>query len=179
MVSLSFVLRMATIAVIAVKCISLEAQTATSTIQSDSIAVSIAMERAQVQIGQSPKVLLTMKNLTDQPLQVINCPAMKIYVQGENGEPPTTRFERDFTNRLLPGEAPLMCNDMAATVIDPHGSYTRSAELKYFYDLSLPGKYTVHVEVPSAQRNEIVWLRTNTAQFEILASTTVLHKETP
>jgi hypothetical protein len=170
---------LAAIAVFAANCISLDAQRASSAQQSDPIAVSIAIEREHVQAGQSPKVLLTIKNLTDRPLQVIACLPIKIYLQGEKGEPPTTRLKRDFTGRLLPGEAPLMCNDMAATVIDPRGSYIESAQIKDFYDLSLLGKYTVYVEVPSRQMNDIVWLRTNTAEFEILASATAPHGEAP
>ena len=131
--------------------------------------VTITMEKAQVEVGHSPKVLVTMKNVSGRPLHVIHCPTIKVYVQGENGEPPTTRLERDFTNRLLPGEAPLACNDMAAETIDLDDTHKSSVELSYYYDLSQPAKYTVYLEFPSQEENHgFVWLRTKPVQFEIV-----------
>jgi hypothetical protein len=146
-------------------CLCLAAQSVIPAHMSNTVFVTTAMEKERVQVGESPKVFVTIKNLTDHAIYVGGCDSVRFYVQGEKGEPPTTRIERDFTGRLNPGEAPLPCTAVVIQQINPGGSYTSSAELKYFYDLSLPGKYAVYVEVTSPEG----WLRTDPVQFEILA----------
>ena len=150
-------------------CIRLVGQEVIPAHKSNVFYLTIAMEKKQVRVGESPMVLLTIKNLTDGLIRVPGdgcTQGAKVWVQGENGEPPTTLRERDDTGRLLPGEAGLQCTVVAnMRPLDPGESTTRKFLLKYLYDLQVAGKYTVYLEVPSPE----AWLRTDTETFQIVA----------
>ncbi len=163
----------ATAVVFTTGSIGLDAQAVIPAHKSNLMLVTVAMEKKQVHVGESPKVILMIENLSDHAFEVNGCPPERFFVQGEKGEPPTTFIERDDTDRLLPGEAPLMCNDMGGPIVNPGGTQKLSAELKYFYDLTAPGKYSVYVEIPSAEG----WLRTDPVDFEILPADPVAKKE--
>jgi hypothetical protein len=138
--------------------------------KSDTFRLTVAMEKQTLPIGQPPRVLLTTKNLTDHliPAPGDRCGSVvRIWVQGEHGEPPTTLRERDATGRLLPGEGTLQCTLVAdIPPLGPGESTTRTFLLEAFYDLQAPGKYNVYLEVPSPDG----WLRTDTVAFQIVAS---------
>ena len=139
---------------------------------SDALAVSLKMQTEQVQVGQTPWAILTVYNITDQPVIIQN--TMRVYVYGKDGEAPTTLPQRQLTGRLRPGDAPLNYTnnvDFSSIIVWPAGGagdwYDRKFQLAYLYDLSVPGEYTAYAEVmdPSSHR----WLRTKTVTFEMTA----------
>lgn len=173
MTSLSFTARLVFVGLISVCNIFFCARTVSQTTppQSDSIAVNLSIEKEQVAIGQSPWAILTVKNLSNHeiPLHGWMCRA---HVEGEKGEPSTTYVQRAITHRLRPGEADLRGDEYFIPLISPGESYIQKYQLVYLYDLGVPGKYTVYVEVmdPSTQKSSTPkWLRTNTVQFTMQA----------
>ncbi|MFY9644346.1 MAG: hypothetical protein WAK29_04160 [Terriglobales bacterium] len=143
--------------------------------QPESIAVNLSIERKQVAIGQSPWVDLTVENLSDHSI-ALHGRMCRVRVEGEKGEPPTTKVQRQMTDRLRPGEAPLREDENFLPMIWPKDipgdSYTQKWKLDYLYDLSAPGKYTVYAECmdPSTEKSSTPkWLRTNTVQFTMQA----------
>ena len=107
-----------------------------------------------------------MKNVSNDPVTVRK---YRVHVDGKNGEPPTTLVQRDMTDTLRPGEAPLPITlNVGPPIVQPDGSYVLKFDLAYLYDLSAPGVYTVYAEVldPSSHR----WLRTQTAKFEMIST---------
>ncbi len=139
--------------------------------QSDLITVKLSIEKEQVVIGQSPWAILTVRNLSDHEIS-IHDDMYRVHVEREREEPPTTQVQRQITGRLRPGEAPLRTDENFLWTISPGKSDVRKFKLAYFYDLGVPGKYTVYAEVidPSTQKLPTQkWLRTNTVQFTIQA----------
>jgi hypothetical protein len=139
---------------------------------SNALAVSLKMQTEQVQVGQTPWAILTVYNITDQPVIIQN--TMRVYVYGKDGEAPTTLPQRQLTGRLRPGDAPLNTTlnvDTSSIMVWPAGGAgdwcDRKFQLAYLYDLSAPGRYTAHAEVmdPSSHR----WLRTKKVTFEMTA----------
>jgi hypothetical protein len=142
--------------------------------QSDTFAMRIAMEKETLQVGQPPRVRLTIWNLTDlwiaMPGDQCAGQTPRVRIQGEHGEPPTTARERVDTGRQLPGDQPLDCTlnagyPMLSPASTPADTATRTFLLEYLYDLREPGKYTVYIEVPCPEG----WVRSNTVAFQIVA----------
>lgn len=127
------------------------------------------MEKEDVPIGQSPWAILTVKNLTDREIVLHASMYHRLQVEGEKGEPPTTRVQRSITGKLKSGEAPVETNEYVVWSIAPAKSDTHKFELTYFYDLAEPGKYTIYLEVMAPSSHK--WLRTNAAYFEMRAVT--------
>jgi len=173
MTTLSFTTRLVFIGLISAcsTCFCARAVSQTPPPQSDSITVKLSIEKDQVAINQSPRAILTVRNLSDReiPLHDWMC---RVHVEGEKGEPPTTQVQRQNTGRLRPGEAALRGDEYVVPVISPGKSYTLKYQLASLYDLSVPGKYTVYAEVmdPSTQKSSTPkWARTNTVQFTMQA----------
>jgi hypothetical protein len=138
---------------------------------SDALAVSLKMQTEQVQVGQMPWAILTVYNISDQPVTIRDT-MYRVYVYGKDREAPTTLVQRQFTGRLRQGDVPLRSDDMVGPeIVWPEGgagdSFVRKFELTYLYDLSAPGGYTAYAEVmdPSSHR----WLRTKAVTFEMTA----------
>ncbi len=135
----------------------------------DVLAVSLKMQSVQVRIGEMPFAILTIYNTSDQPV-MIRSSMYRVYVYGKDGEAPTTLIQRQITERLRPGDAPLSTtlNADPTTLWPADGagdSCVRKFQLTYLYDLSAPGTYNAHAEVmdPSSHR----WVRTETVTFEM------------
>jgi hypothetical protein len=97
----------------------------------------------------------------------------RAHVEGEKGEAPTTYVQRAITHRLRPGEAELRADEQFLWTISPGESDIHKFKLDYLYDLSVPGKYTVYIEVmdPSTLKSSTQkWLHTNTVQFTMQGS---------
>jgi len=144
-------------------------QAAQPTLNNDALAVSLKMQTEQIQVGQMPWAILTVYNLSEQPV-TIGDSMYRVYVYGKAGEAPTTLVQRQLTGRLRPGDVPLREGpNVGPSTLWPAGgagdSCVRKFELAYLYDLSSPGRYTVHAEVldPSSHR----WLLTKTVTFEM------------
>lgn len=157
---------MAVSASISTESLALHAQAASGPGQ-PAIAVSIALDKERVSVGQSPWAILTVKNLADHDV-VLRDLMIRLHVEDEKGEErPMTRVQRNITHKLLPGEAALPGTGIGPVwVIAPGQSSSHKYELSYFYDISQPGKYKVYIDVvdPSSRKP----LRTNTAKFEML-----------
>jgi hypothetical protein len=165
--SQQFVLRLATVVVIASSGICLGGQTVAPASQTDSITVSMTLDKDHFPAGQSPNVRVTMNNQTDHNIP-FHFDMLLLHIEGLSGEPPTTLNQRMATGKLLPGEAPLRADEYySEDFIPARESITRTIRTRFFYDLSAPGKYTVYVDVRDPVSGK--WLRTNTAQFEIVA----------
>jgi hypothetical protein len=128
------------------------------------IVASIALDKDRAPVGQSPWAILTVKNLTNHDV-VLHDLMIRLHVEDEKGERPMTRVQRNITHKLLPGEAPLPGVGGIWAIASGETS-SHKYELSYFYDLSVPGKYTVYVDVvdPSSRQP----LRTNTVRFEMV-----------
>lgn len=168
-ISKTFALHLAMIWLLAANGPSICGQTPSSPDQPPGIAASIAMDQDHIPTDQLPKepwAVLTVKNLTDHEV-VIHDSMYRAYVEGKDGEPPTTRAQRQMTGRLRPKEAPLRGDEMSPWTIAPGESGVRKFQLAYLYDLTSPGKYKVYAEVvdPTTRKR----LRTNTTTFEMKA----------
>jgi hypothetical protein len=140
--------------------------------QSDSIAVNLSIDKEQVAIGQSPWAILRVRNLSNHEMPIHDW-MYRAHLEGEKDEPPTTKVQRQITGRLRPGEVPLRTDEYVVWTISPGKSDIRKFQLDYLYDLSVPGKYVVYVEVmdPSTLKSSTPkWLRTNTVEFTMQAS---------
>ena len=124
------------------------------------IALSIAISKDHIPVGQKPWVGLTIKNLTHEEIPY---PDDRVYVQGKDGEPPATPWQQQ-RNKLAGGYRPSIL---------PGDSFTMKYDLSAFYDLSKPGKYTVYIEVLAAFHATAWkgdWMRSPMAHFEIVPS---------
>ena len=166
-------LRIAFILTVLFRSIVAPGQATQTASNSNALAVSLKMQTEQVQVGQTPWAILTVYNITDQPVIIQN--TMRVYVYGKDGEAPTTLPQRQLTGRLRPGDAPQNYTnnaDISSIIVWPAGGAgdwcDRMFQLAYLYDLSAPGGYTAYAEVmdPSSHR----WLRTKTVTFEMTAS---------
>ncbi|HWO33343.1 MAG TPA: hypothetical protein VNO32_31480 [Candidatus Acidoferrum sp.] len=174
MTTLSFTTRLAFIGLISACstffCVGAASQTPPP--QSDTITVKLSIDKEQVAIGQSPWAILIVRNLSNHEMPIHGW-MYRVHVEGEKGEPPTTQVQRQMTGRLRPGEAALRGDEFEVPIISPGKSYIHKFKLDYLYALSVPGEYTVYVEVmdPSTQKSSTQkWLRTNTVQFTMQAS---------
>ena len=160
--------------IIGITNVPLHAQSAAPLSQAPSVAVSIALEKDHVLLGKKPRVVVTIKNISQQEICFSTSSSLyRVHVEGEGGEPPKTEMHRHSQGDFRPGdgpdldEGPVVCSDIA-----PGASGRRIYDLATFYDLSVPGKYTVYLEIrdePKGPAGPGVWLRTNTAQFEVQA----------
>ena len=129
---------------------------------SPAIALSIAISKDHIPVGQKPWVWLTIENLTNEELAY---PHDQLYVQGENEEPLATPWQRQRKSGQLIGGG-------SAPLIQPGDSFTMRYDLSAFYDLRKPGKYTVYIEVLAAFHAtgwKGDWMRSSIAHFEIIS----------
>lgn len=165
----NFALRLVTIAVIFTQSIAVDSQISTPPDRSASMVLNFRLEKNRVPVGQSPLAILIVDNLTDHYL-TIGDSTYRVYVEGKNGEAPTTLRQRCWTGKLQPGDAclPITVN-VGPWRIFPSTSDFRKIQLAYLYDLSIPGLYSVYAEVmdPLSQKS----LRTKVIQFEIQSPT--------
>jgi hypothetical protein len=91
----------------------------------------------------------------------------RIYVEGGKGEAPKTSYHRRLRGEFQPGETELAGGGVVLSVSPGESNFSKY-DLTNFYDLSIPGKYSVYLE---ARDESGVRLRTNTLQFEIIPPT--------
>jgi len=168
----------ATLIVTAAMSIAVGAQTGAKpavTSRSATISLDIAVPVKHIPKGQKPWVSLTVRNLGNEE---INYPWDRVYVEGPNGEPPTTLRQRQLTDRLRPGEPTLRMDDYGASRIPPGDSFTMKYDLSALYDFKEPGKYTVYIQVvdslaakAKSRIDNNYWVPSPVATFEIEPST--------
>jgi len=139
-------LRIALILTVVFSGIVAHGQAAQPTPNNDALAAALKMQTEQIQVGQMPWAILTIYNLSDQPVTISDS-MYRVYVYGKDGEAPTTLVQRELTGRLRSGDSPLPRGpDGGSSTVWPAGgagdSCVRKFELGYLYDLSAPGRYT-------------------------------------
>jgi hypothetical protein len=155
--------------------IPLVAQTTPAANQSDSIAISIALDKDHLSIGQVPIALVTIKNISELEVQDVCVPEnpYRVHVEGKDGEPSKTEYYRHMLGDFRPGDGPDQSggSGIGCRRITAGSSITIKYDLTAFYDLSMPGKYSVYIEIcdPSGPKDSSRLLRTKTAYFEIEA----------
>jgi hypothetical protein len=157
----------AVLIVLALGCGLVWSQASTETDQSSLIKVSIAMKVTTVPPGQYPAAILKILNVSKSnnigfTLREWN---YHVHVIGAIGEPPKTEYYRHLVGDSRPGDGPFLGDHSIPQLqVPPGGSDHWGIGLSSYYDLSVPGKYSVYLEV---RDDSGVWLRTNTVQFEI------------
>lgn len=138
---------------IAAICFSVRLKLFAKANQPPPITASTAMESDRVAVGQNPRALLTITDVGNRSWVGFGNPEnYLVHVEGKYGELP---------KRDLKVSSPGIRDDLP-----PGMSRTMKCELSSFYNLSVPGEYTVYFEV---QEEPGVWLRTNTANFAVIA----------
>lgn len=167
----------ATLIVVAARSISLDAQTATraassATSKSANIELGIAFQKKQIPLAQKPWAFLTVKNLGSKEIAY---PFSRVHVEGPKGEPPTTLYQRQLTNRLKPGEPGINLGGYRSPIAPagwPGDTFTAKYDLSAFYDFKEPGKYTVYIEaLDETGMMTDPWVRSPVATFELMALT--------
>ncbi|HWZ50792.1 MAG TPA: hypothetical protein VNW54_04945 [Granulicella sp.] len=135
------------------------------------MAVSLAPEKDRFPVGQKPRVFLAIKNLTELRFEVSTDNPMRVCVKGKDGDPPETDYQRHLHGDFRAGDGPdLLPGPVVRNAILPWYPTILKIDLSAYYDLSVPGTYTVYTEFMDQTRSRVgegSWIRTNTAKFEI------------
>jgi len=170
----TLVLSMTSIAAFAALSIYLHAQTAAPPSQGPSISVGLALAKDHVPAGESPQAVVTMKNISQETKCFRTADSLyRVHVEGKNGGPPETELQRKRQGEVRPGNGPASEEDSSRCMnIAPGDWFHLTYDLGMFYDFRKPGAYTVYLEILDESKDKLgsgVWLRTNTAQFEVQA----------
>ncbi len=154
--------------------VALDAQAATPAIQTPSIAITISLEKSHFHVGEKPHATVLMKNISDHEVDFSTASDhFRVHVEGKDGAPKETEWQRHRHGDYRSGDGPeLMDGPVISRPIVPGAADHQTYDLTKFYDLSLPGKYAVYIEIydPSGpQDGSGLWLRTNSTKFEIEA----------
>ena len=159
--------RVAIGAVMAACVTPLNAQAAPEKAQDKAPAASfqlrLAVDKERASIGQAPKAVMTVYNIGSEVVLEPDADAFRLHVEGPAGEPAKTMWYRQLLREPgLPSLAITLSSPLRQ--IFPGLWVEKGYPLEAYYDLRLPGKYSVFLEVrdPSG-----IWLTTNTAQFEM------------
>jgi hypothetical protein len=155
--------------------IYLGAQSTPAAKQSDSTSLSIDLQKHRFAVGEKPiVVIMTIKNTGQHGMCFSTDPYLyRIHVAMKDSERPKTEFHRHLRGEFRPGDGP----DLAPSPVDcrpiaPRSLDSQKYDLTAFYDLSAPGDYSVYIEIydpQGAKDGSGLWLRTNTAHFEMEA----------
>ena len=126
--------------------------------------MSIALQKDKVPLGESPWAVLTVKNLTEQEIEIRDY-MWQLHVEGKKGELPRTPASEVITKRIEPRVATLRPVLYVPWAIAPGETSVHKYKLAHFFDLNDPGQYKVYMEVMDSSSHK--WLRTNTANFEM------------
>ncbi len=140
--------------------------------QSASVTVNLALENERVQAGEGTVVVFTIENLSDRSISFSTASDLyRVHVSGAGHDPPETEYQRHRRGDYRPGDGPyLVDGPVIASELKSGESVSRKVNLKLFYDLSKPGIYSVYMEIydPAGPIDQSgLWLRTNTAHFEV------------
>jgi len=168
----SLALSVTSIAAFAALSITLHAQAAAPPSQGPSISVSLALANDHVPAGESPQAVVTMKNTSKETKCFHTADSLyRIHVEGKNGGPPETELQRKRQEQVRSGKASAPEEDSTRCMnIAPGDWFHLTYDLGLLYDFREPGTYTVYLEILDESKDKPgsgVWLRTNTAQFEI------------
>lgn len=128
------------------------------------IEISVSAPPAKISAGETPWLIVTVENLTDEEIAYPG--QYRVHIEGPHGEVPTTLLQRQVTHTLKPGEPSLMEGGFQNT-IKPHSSFTMRYDLPKFYELS-PGNYTIFIELEDEIKTsnptirQGLWVRSDT-----------------
>jgi len=159
--------RLALFALVIANAVVIAAQTTASASNKDSITATLTMDQQVIPIGQSPRAILRVTNLTDHELPIFGN-TYRVYVTGEKGDPPTTLAQRRRMGKLKPGETEERGDEYVVWTVLPNELGIKKIQLANLYDLSIPGTFSVYAEVQDPSSHK--WLRTNTVKFTMQAS---------
>ena len=127
--------------------IALDAQTTTPSSKSASISVSVSLQKNRIATDEKPLAILTVKNISDRDVSLrTDMLDYRVHLEGEKGEPSKTSFHRRLRGEFQPGERDLAYGGVIDS-ISPGASEVSKFDLARFYDLKVPGKYAVYIEV--------------------------------
>ncbi|MGA7860108.1 MAG: hypothetical protein WCA11_19380 [Terracidiphilus sp.] len=154
--------------------VALYAQAATPPIQTPSMTITLSLEKTHFLAGEKPHATVHMKNISDHEVDFSTSSALfRVHIEGKDGGPTETEWQRHRHGDFRPGDGPeLMDGPVISRPIEPGATDYQTYDLTMFYDLSVPGKYIVSIEIydPSGPQDESgLWLRTNSAKFEMEA----------
>jgi hypothetical protein len=137
-------------------CVALCPQATSQIAQSPSIRVGIVLKKDHLHVGDRPIADVTVTNIGERSL-CVSADGSRVHIAGEDGEPPKTEYYRhllgDFRLGDGPGLAsgPVACQNIAPRIENYDGmSTTFHFDLAAYYDLGVPGKYSVYIEFPDA-----------------------------
>jgi hypothetical protein len=144
------------------------AQTKTPASQSPSISVSASLQMDKAAAGPRPWAVVTVKNIGKRDVSLrTDMVDYHVHVEDENGERPKTSYHRSVRGEFQPGDKDLPCGGIVDT-IPPGKSQVAKFDLVCFYDVKVPGKYAVYIEVQDNLSH--TWVRTNIVQFTMETS---------
>jgi hypothetical protein len=157
---LVFVLHLASIIAVTEMCTSLKAQAPSESVRSSLISASIAMKQPEISAGQATWLIIYVKNIDNKSYY---SDEFLPHVEGEKGEITRTMYHRQ--RRHDPSVPGLAGGGLAdANEISAAKTTVRRCDLTKYYNLGIPGKYSVYVEYMDETGK---WQRTNTVQFTV------------
>jgi hypothetical protein len=170
----TLVLSVTSYALFATQSMAMHAQAVAPPSQGPSISISLALAKDHVPVGQTPKAVVTMRNISHQMKCFRTADSLyRVHVEGKNGGPPETELQRKRQGEVRPGKDSSSADSFAGCLNIAPGDFAYIVyDLDVFYDLSVPGAYTVYMDILDESKDKLgtgVWLRTNTAQFEMQA----------
>jgi hypothetical protein len=150
------------------------AQSAPAVSQADLVSLHVSLQKSSYAIGEKPIAVLAIKNISSNAIWFSDNPYLeRIHVTRKDGEPPKTELHRHLLGDFRPGDGPgLLSGPVAGRSIAPGSLYSQKCDLTGYFDLSTPGDYSVYLEIydPRGPNDgSSLWLRTNTAYFEMEA----------
>ena len=168
----AFALTVATLAfILATNCIPVRAQVNSPASKSEIFSISLAMEKSHVLTGQKSMADLVITNINNvDTCSLVSNSVYRVHIERDGVEPPKTESHRHLLGDYRPGDGPQLPDGPTVCGVPAQSPYVREFDLGAYYDLSIPGKYSVYLEVvdrydPATKAAH--WLRTNTAPFEI------------
>jgi len=163
------------VTVFAVRSLNVHAQGSIPPSQGPSLAVNLKLDNDHVSVGDKPQAILTLRNISlDVKCFHTSISLYKVHMDGKNG-PPETEFQRHMRGEYRPGEKHAPDEGPGNCVnISPGASIFLTYDLTVFYDLSVPGTYSIYMEVLDESKDKTgvgAWLRTNSAQLVMQAAT--------
>jgi hypothetical protein len=166
-------LSVTSIAAFAALSMTMHAQAAAPPSHGPSISVSLALTKDHVPAGEPPQAVVTMKNTSQETKCFRTADSLyRIHVEGKNGGPPETELQRKLHGEAHTGNGPASEDSTRCMNIAPGDWFHLTYDLGMYYDFREPGTYTVYLDILDESKDKLgsgVWLRTNTAQFEVQA----------
>jgi hypothetical protein len=150
------------------------AQSAPAGNQPDSVSIHVSLQKSSYAIGEKPIVVMTVKNISSKEIWFSTDPyQVRFHVTNKDGVPQKTELHRHLLGDYRPGDGPMLLRGpLAGRSIAPGVLDAQKYNLSAYYDLNVPGDYSVYLEIydPSGPVDGSGhWVRTDIAHFKIEA----------